>query len=110
MENRSNVASNSDGAKPAVAGKITQPAVPNKANAVRYIVPASAIQVPIRGHEIMDAVHRSVGTFSTIVAEVKDLLRGVEAEVKAIETLQLIEEPDKRTLTIQREYCITKDR
>lgn len=110
MDRQSNAAANGAGPAQEISGKVAQPTAIEKAKVARYIVPASVIQTPIRGHEIMDAVHRSIGSFPTIVAEVKELLRGVEADVRAVETIQLIEEPDKRTLLLQRKYHIRKDR
>jgi len=110
MDNHSNVVPNGEAAKPSVAGKITPPSTIEKSKIVRYVVPANEIQTSIRGHEIIEAVHRSIGSFQNIVADVKDILRGVEADVRAVETIQLTEEPNKRTLTIQRKYRITKDR
>jgi hypothetical protein len=110
VDSRLNPSMNVDDGNPAVAGKIAKPEPVEKVRTVRYVLPASAIQAPIGGHQIIDAVQRSIGSFQSIVADVKDILRGVEADVRAVETIQLVEEPEKRTLTIQRKYRIIKDR
>ncbi len=81
-----------------------------KTQKVRYLVAAPSVQAPVPGRDIVEVINRSINTTQNIVAEIKDILRGVEADVRAIETIQLVEEADRRTLTIQRKYRIVKDR
>ena len=109
MDSQLNPARNGETPKPIVPGKIVKPGEV-ESRSLRYVGPASGVPAPIRGGDIIDTLHRSITSFQNIVADVKDVLRGVEADVRAVETIQLTEEPNKRSLTIQRKYRIIKDR
>jgi hypothetical protein len=109
MDNQLNPTRNGETTRTVVPGKIVKPGEVEKTS-LRLVESTTGVAPPIRGGDIIDTLHRSITSFQNIVADVKDVLRGVEADVRAVETIQLIEEPDKRTLTIQRKYRIIKDR
>jgi len=80
-----------------------------KIRKVQY-VPSETAASPLAGRDIMETVQRSQNALPVIVNDIKDIIRNVEADIQAIETIQLVEEPEKRTLTIQRKIRIRKDR
>jgi len=100
---------NGAGLKPAAATPAQSAVAVQKLHRVQ-VVPATLVVPPLAGHDIMESVQRSLGTFQSIVADIKDVLRGVEADVRAVETIQIVEERDKRSITLQRKYRILKDR
>ncbi len=91
-------------AKPEKAGAI------EKVQKVEYLAPSVSIASPLAGRDIMETVQRSQNALPVIINDIKDILRGVEVDIRSIEAIQLVEEPNKRTLTIQRQIRIRKDR
>jgi hypothetical protein len=81
-----------------------------KIHKVQYLVPAESIGTPLAGRDVLETVQRSLNAFPSVMNDVKDVLRGVEADVRSMDTIQIVEEPNKRTLTIQRKIRIRKDR
>lgn len=76
----------------------------------KYIIPAN-LAGGISSTQIMEAVQKSLGAAQNIISETKDIMRGVECRVRAIDTVILNEKPDgERTITIQRKFDFVKDR
>ncbi|MBX3436120.1 MAG: hypothetical protein KF861_01425 [Planctomycetaceae bacterium] len=90
--------------------KSEKPGAIEKIRKVEYLVPAESVGSPLAGRDIMETVQRSQNALQVIVNDIKDILRNVEADVQAMEAIQLTEEPNKRTLTISQKIRIRKDR
>lgn len=102
---------NGQGVRKSIAARLEKNGAVQEVERRTILVPAHVAASRISGRELMEAIQKSLGTVQNIVAETKDILRGVEANIRASELIQLNEKPDgERTLTLQRKFRFCKDR